>query len=124
MKVAYDHLSLLFIFLLFVHFFLWHLAALHGDLIVAVDVSSFDLQQKSAVSRGSTWRSNRRRGRSMSRSTKRVWWHLVALHGDLIVAIGVSRSDMRKKEALHPVALHGDQIVVTDVLWFGLYNKC
>ena len=45
----------------------------------------------------------------------------MALHGDLIVAIGVSRSDMRKKEALHPVALHGDQVVATDV--YGLISK-
>ena len=59
----------------------------------------------------------------MARSTKRVWWHLVALHGDLIAAIGVSRSDMRKKEALHPVPLHGDQIVATDVLRFDIKKK-
>ena len=45
----------------------------------------------------------------------------MALHGDLIVAIGVSRSDMRKKEALHPVALHADQIVAMDV--YGLIWK-
>ena len=47
----------------------------------------------------------------------------MALHGDLIAAIGVSRSDMRKKEALHPVALHGDQTVAMDVLRFDMKKE-
>ena len=47
----------------------------------------------------------------------------MALHGDLLAAIGVSLSDMRKKTALHPVALHGDQIVDTDALRFDMEKE-
>ena len=83
----------------------------------------FDLQKEFDGVHSSTWRSNRRRGRSVTRSTENVCWHLLALHDDLIVTAGVSWSGTTKREALHSVALHGDQIVVTDVLWFGSYKK-